>query len=400
MSDAVDEDKGPDEEKAAADWFLDDDGEEQDASFKDYEITASPNDFNINTIVNFIDSGAVKIPAFQRNYVWDLKRASKLIESILIGLPIPQIFLYEEARNSFLVIDGQQRLMSIYYFVKQRFPRRAQRPALRRIFAEQGRIPAEVFEDDRFYMRFNLSLPGPTAAQHSRFHKKNFSTLGDYQTTFGLRTIRNVVIKQTLPEEDGDTSVFEIFNRLNTGGVNLRAQEIRSSIYRSDFLNMLEKLNLNATWRRLLNLPAPDLHSKDVEILLRSAATLLGGEYHEPMSKFLNVFAKRARTMKGDKIGYLFDLFSAFFAAAGNLPDDAFSAKGTRRFNIASFEAVFRASCVDALAAANTNVWPLDAAKLNALKDDQAFIDATRYGTGRATYVTTRFERARELLRP
>jgi uncharacterized protein with ParB-like and HNH nuclease domain len=52
----------------------------------------------------------VKIPGFQRNYVWDIKRASKLIESIIIGIPIPQIFLFEEDRNKFIVIDGQQTL--------------------------------------------------------------------------------------------------------------------------------------------------------------------------------------------------------------------------------------------------------------------------------------------------
>jgi uncharacterized protein with ParB-like and HNH nuclease domain len=95
-----------------------------DYQVREYEVTASPNDFNLLTLLNFIESGAIKIPGFQRNYVWDIKRASKLIESIIIGLPVPQIFLYEEGRNSFLVIDGQQRLMSLYYFWKGRFPRK------------------------------------------------------------------------------------------------------------------------------------------------------------------------------------------------------------------------------------------------------------------------------------
>lgn len=78
-----------------------------------YDITSSPNDFNVATIFNFMESGTVIIPEFQRHYVWDLKHASKLIESLLIGLPIPQIFLYEEAPNKFLVIDGQQRLSGL-----------------------------------------------------------------------------------------------------------------------------------------------------------------------------------------------------------------------------------------------------------------------------------------------
>ena len=103
-----------DEEIAAGgsdNWFEDGSGEADDFQIKEYDITASPNDFNMSTMFSFIESGAVKIPGFQRNYVWDIKRASKLIESIIIGLPIPQIFLYEEARNKFLVIDGQQRLI-------------------------------------------------------------------------------------------------------------------------------------------------------------------------------------------------------------------------------------------------------------------------------------------------
>jgi uncharacterized protein with ParB-like and HNH nuclease domain len=71
-----------------------------------------------------------------------------LIESLIIGLPVPQVFLYEEGRNSFLVIDGQQRLMTSYYFVRQRFPRREKRAEIRRIFNERGRVPDETLHDD------------------------------------------------------------------------------------------------------------------------------------------------------------------------------------------------------------------------------------------------------------
>ncbi len=119
--------------KDSENWREDDAQDEDLFSIKEYDITTSPNDFNIKTMFDFIESGAVIIPGFQRNYVWDIKRSSKLIESIIIGLPVPQIFLYEEARNRFLVIDGQQRLMSIYYFIKQQFPRNEKRIELRHI---------------------------------------------------------------------------------------------------------------------------------------------------------------------------------------------------------------------------------------------------------------------------
>src|SRR5260370_27909647 len=82
-------------------------GDDDDFQIDEYDLTATPNDFNVLTIFNFIQSGAVKIPGFQRNYVWDIKRASKLVESLILGLPVPQLFLYEESRNKFLVIDCQ-----------------------------------------------------------------------------------------------------------------------------------------------------------------------------------------------------------------------------------------------------------------------------------------------------
>ncbi|MFC3594199.1 DUF262 domain-containing protein [Novosphingobium piscinae] len=207
------------EEVAASSWFEDDGAGEVETGTVDYDVTSSPNDFNVRTIVDFVASGAVKIPGFQRNYVWDIRRASRLIESLLIGLPIPQVFLYEESRNSFLVIDGQQRLMSIFYFMKGRFPRREKRPALRRIMDAEGGIPENIMADDSYFQKFNLSLPSKQGSANSKFHGKNALTLDDYKTTLEMRTIRNVVVKQTAPEEQRDSSVFEIFNRLNTGGV-------------------------------------------------------------------------------------------------------------------------------------------------------------------------------------
>src|SRR5438105_3036193 len=87
-------------------WFDDYAQQEEDIQIDEYDITSTPNDFNVITLYNFVESGAVRIPGFQRNFVWDLGRASKLIESLILGLPVPQLFLYEQARNRFLVIDG------------------------------------------------------------------------------------------------------------------------------------------------------------------------------------------------------------------------------------------------------------------------------------------------------
>ena len=123
------------------------DSEDDSYRIDQFDILSSPNDFNTKTLVDFIDTGVVMIPGFQRNYVWDIKRASRLIESIIVGLPVPQIFLYEQDRNKFLVIDGQQRLMSIYYFVKERFPRKDKIADLRLALSGRSNHPADLLSD-------------------------------------------------------------------------------------------------------------------------------------------------------------------------------------------------------------------------------------------------------------
>src|SRR5437016_3297160 len=160
-------------------WFDDYAEEADDIQIEEYDITAAPNDFNILTIFNFLEKGSVRIPGFQRNYVWDLVRASKLIESLILGLPVPQIFLYESERNRFLVIDGQQRLMSVYYFIKQRFPRKEKRSELRQVFDQHGGIPPTFLEDDKYFTKFNLRLSDPVAGRRNRVNGLNYETLAD-----------------------------------------------------------------------------------------------------------------------------------------------------------------------------------------------------------------------------
>ena len=167
-------------------WFDDyvEEADEFDSDVIEYDLSATPNDFNVSTLYSFIESGAIVIPGFQRNFVWDLKRASKLIESLILGLPVPQLFLYEAARNKFLVIDGQQRLMSIYYFIKQRFPKTEARGELRRIFEKNGSIPDEVLHDDSFFGNFRLQLPAKLPDRPNPLAGLSYATLGDNKFQF------------------------------------------------------------------------------------------------------------------------------------------------------------------------------------------------------------------------
>jgi hypothetical protein len=382
-------------------WFEDEAGEVDDFEVKEYDITASPNDFNTSTMFSFIESGAVKIPGFQRNYVWDIKRASKLIESIIIGLPIPQIFLYEEARNKFLVIDGQQRLMSIYYFIKQRFPRKEKRFELRRIFDEKGAIPEDVLQDDAYFMKFNLQLTERLPNRPNRLSKLNYGTLGELKTTFDLRTVRNIIIKQNVPDadEDGSSSIYEIFNRLNTGGINLKPQEIRTSLYHSPFYDMLYRINLEKRWRDLLGVAEPDLHMKDIEILLRAFAMVMWGNQYKPsMTRFLNLTSKRAKALPKEKVEYLERLFYAFLDACKALPAKSFFGTQSARVNISFIDAAFAAQCSVAFASNSLNVPALDPERLRRLKEDPEFVNAAQFDTASTANVAKRLERAQVIL--
>ena len=386
--------------KDNAPWFDDYAGsEEVDSYVGEYDLTSTPNDFNVLTIVNFLDSGAVIIPGFQRNFVWDIKRASKLIESMILGLPVPPIYLYEEGRNRFLVIDGQQRLMSLYYFTKGRFPKKSARGELRALAFRDGPIERKHLDDDRLFQSFALQLPRKEAAAKNPLHKLKYSGLGEYKTVLDLRPLRNVVIKQNHPQGD-DSSVFEIFSRLNSGGVNLNPHQIRSSLYHSDFLETLYNLNLADDWRAVLGRAQPDAGSRDVEIMLRGFALLLYSDSYKPsMVKFLNEFCRKGRHHSDENNEYLSDLFLKFCSMIrGKGGERPFATKPSGRFNLAMFESVLHGSCASAAMEKNLDLIPVEKATIERIREDEEWLDASIQATTDRANVLARLRRARELI--
>ena len=384
-----------------AEWYDDYAEDEVHSGIEDYDITAVPSDFNVMTLVQLVKSGWMHIPGFQRHFVWDRSRASRLIESLILGLPVPQLFLYQQDRDRSLLIDGQQRLMSIYYFKEQRFPRWDERINLRRIFDETGGIPDEVLRDDRYFQDFTLRLPGSLPDQKNELSGLNYDTLSDrHRSRLDMRPVRCIIIKQNRPS-DGDAAMYEIFNRLNSGGMYLRQQEIRASMYHSGFYDMLGKINREEAWRVILQSPVPDLHMKDIEILLRGFAMLVDGrEYRPSMVKFLNKFSKKCEINKEADNRDLEELFMSFLRAASGLPEGIFINKNNH-FNIALFEAVFTAVCRNAYqkkSVVEENA--LDAKRIERLRTNEKFIATAQKGTTQKANVETRLGIASEILIP
>ncbi len=234
--------------------------------------------------------------------------------------------------------------------MKERFPKKEKRQELRIIFDQNKGIPEDILNNSEYFTDFRLSLPTPHVNQKNKFHGLDYSTLDeDDRISFELRTIRNIIIKQSAPE-DNHSVVFEVFNRLNSGGVNLKPQEIRTSLFHSDFYDMLYLINLNSTWRSLTPSTVPDLNMKDIEILLRGFAMLVDGDNYQPsMTKFLNKFSYMAKSFPDENINYLEKLFLAFLEKVSKADSKLFHSK-TGRFNISVYEAIFVAICQRAFA--------------------------------------------------
>lgn len=249
--------------------------EEEDAESAppDYQINTYPADFTLEVLYQKWLAGDIEIPKFQRQFVWRQNQASKLIESFLIGLPVPAVFLYtERTTQKYLVIDGQQRLRSVFYYFEG-------------YFGEKKNGQRDVF-----------SLTGLSAK--SKYDKKEFKEL----SAPDQRKLRNCVLRsfivQQLNPDDDDTSMFHVFERLNTGGTFLANQEIRNCVYRGNFGELLQELNVLPDWRSLIGKELVDSRQRDIELILRFFALLDRAHYEKPMKDFLSRFMKKNAVLK------------------------------------------------------------------------------------------------------
>jgi hypothetical protein len=249
-----------------------------------YEINTYPADFTLEVLHQKWKDGDIEIPRFQRQFVWKQVQASKLIESFLIGLPVPAVFLYTERKSQkFLVIDGQQRLRSIFYFFEG-------------FFGEEQKGRRTVFK-----------LKG--LSEKSPYLGKGFQDFDEANQ----RKLRNCVLRSFIVQQldpDDDTSIYHIFERLNTGGTLLANQEIRNCVYRGSFNELLHELNSLPTWRSIVGKPHPDSRQKDVELILRFFALLDHSHYQKPMKDFLSKFMKATREPGQDVLQQFQKLFT------------------------------------------------------------------------------------------
>jgi uncharacterized protein with ParB-like and HNH nuclease domain len=258
-----------------------DDSEESTAAII-YDISSYGADFDVDGLVKRLKRGDIFIPPFQRDYVWNQAEASRLIESLLLGLPVPGVFLAKEGEsNKLSVIDGQQRLKSLLFFYEGFFNPK--------------------YNDTRKKV-FRLKNV------QKQFENKTYEDL-DAEDRIKLddSIIHATIIKQESPDND-NTSIYHVFERLNTGGRKLTPQEIRTAIYIGKLNNVISDLNEHPSWRELFGKKNNRL--KDQEMILRFLAMYTSlDNYTKPLKEFLNKFNLRNRNIKDEEIERLSNIF-------------------------------------------------------------------------------------------
>lgn len=227
-----------------------------------YDIVSYGSDPEVESLVNRMKRGTILIPSFQREYVWSITQASRFIESLLLGLPVPGIFMAQDEDNKQLVIDGQQRLKSLQFFYEGVFN------------PKPGVMNTRKF-----------ALTGV----QEQFEGKTYDELDERdKVRLDTSIIHTIVVKQVAPSND-DTSLFHVFERLNTGASKLSDQEIRVAIYNGAFLDFISDENDFSAWRELYG--PKSLRLRDQEFILRFLALYESGtDYVKPMREFINHF--------------------------------------------------------------------------------------------------------------
>jgi len=240
-----------------------DESEDEEYTHSRFKITSYGADMTAFELAHRLGKDLIVPPAFQRKYVWRVKQASRFIESLLMGLPVPGIFLFRDQKlKKQLLVDGLQRLETVHRYKNKKF---------------EGK-PFKLTE---------VAEP---------WNGKTWDELSpEDQDVVDQSVIHATIFQQDFPKAK-DRSIYEVFERINTGGMRLSPQEIRACISYGEFSTLLRNLNSNHHWRAIFGKPSNRL--KDEELILRFLALLHdGGKYKKPMRDFLDGFLEEYRSL-------------------------------------------------------------------------------------------------------
>ena len=215
----------------------------------------------VRSLVEELDRGEIVAPDFRRRDRWPRNDASRFVETLLLDLPVPEIFLFREIETDrHLIVDGQQRLAALSAFYR-------------------GRLGDGDF-----------ALTAVDAA----FTGKTYATLpADHRRSLDDSLIRATIFEHYEPTADR-RAVLSISKRLNGGSALLHPHEIRSRIYHGSFRDLLAEMAADPSWQRLHGAPAARPETEETILAFLALHNDLA-RYHAPRASFLDEFMGRHR---------------------------------------------------------------------------------------------------------
>ena len=325
--------------------------------------------FSVFEYIRKVNDGKIVMnPDFQRNEVWTIEQKSQLIESTMLEIPIPAFYMKKDAQGRLIVVDGLQRTLALRGFLNDSF----RLYGLNALSKVNGYTCSEMRKDEKLS---NL-----------------ITRVEDKQLLF-------YVISKDTPM----SIVYDIFNRINTGGTKLERQEIRNCIFIGHSTRLLKELSGESVFKKAIDGGISAKRMKDREAALRCIAfTILDYKksYYRSMDDFLERSMRKINKLSTVEVEDIKKRFlkimeqtlRVFGTSNFRIPSDY-----TRgRINIAVMETVFFVF-YKKMELGQTIDDSLMRQSFQTLLKDAEYLDAVRNSTGSPTKVMTRFELAKKI---
>lgn len=302
------------------------------------------------------------MPDFQRKYIWKAEQQCLFIESILLNFPLPPLYINKDKEGNYIVVDGRQRITTLRRFLK-----------------------------DEFKLEGLKAIPSVNGKRFSDLVALN----SEYQTKIEDKKLLVYIIQPSVPLE----MVYDIFNRINTGGTQLERQEIRNCIYIGKATDFLKKLSSKLSFKMAIDYGISDSRAKDQEAVLRYLSFRIF-DYIMDYKNSMNDFVEDAMKNMNEKFTdedfekYELEFEKAMYYTREFFGDRNFRIPTTEtrgRINIAIFETVAGFFASKSKEYLLRNKAQIKANYTLLLKDSQYF-DAVRFSTGDKKRVATRFD--------
>ncbi len=329
-------------------------------------LDISEDKFSVFEYLRKIKSGKIKMnPDFQRNVVWKPRQKSRFIESTILQIPIPPFYMKRRSDGSLVIIDGLQRTTALSEYLNNEF----------------ALCDLEAL---------------------SELNDKTFHDLEEWDSTVSTKIEDKQLMFYILGTSVPMVAVYDIFNRINTGGTRLERQEVRNCVFIGNATAFLKRIVDAETFKKAIDGGISDNRMKAREAILRCIAFVVQpvSSYQGSIDEFLEKAMKKLNAMSSIEIGDLerktlqtFDLTYEFFGKTNfRIPG-----RNTRgRINVAVMEVIF--NCFWEKESSDFPKKSIVVRSFENLLKDNAFLDSFRISTSSKNGVKTRFELAHQYL--